>query len=87
MNPVFLRLLNYPDKEALLSEPSTRSTWIRASAELREISGFDATVSVESIFWHPDAGTSIEKALAVADSRMYDDKQIQRSSPEGRFSR
>ncbi len=45
------------------------------SDKLKQISGFDVTVSVGSIFWHPDAGTPIEEALATADSRMYDDKR------------
>ncbi len=50
-------------------------TAVRGSARLREISGFDVTVSVGSIFWRPDAGTPIEEALATADARMYDDKR------------
>ncbi|MBU0595718.1 PAS domain S-box protein [Candidatus Bipolaricaulota bacterium] len=45
------------------------------SAKLREISGFDVTVSVGSIFWHPGTGTPIEEALATADARMYEDKR------------
>ncbi len=48
---------------------------VQASSALREISGFGVTVSVGSIFWHPEAGTSIEEALATADARMYDDKR------------
>jgi len=48
---------------------------VRSSDTLRQISGFDVTVSVGSIFWHPDTGTPIEDALAAADSRMYDDKR------------
>lgn len=48
---------------------------VMASTRLREISGFDVTVSVGSIFWQPDSGTSIEHALAEADSRMYEDKR------------
>jgi diguanylate cyclase (GGDEF)-like protein/PAS domain S-box-containing protein len=48
---------------------------VRASEKLREISGFDVTVSVGHIFWHPDTGTPIEQALATADARMYDDKR------------
>jgi diguanylate cyclase (GGDEF)-like protein len=47
---------------------------VRASEKLRQISGFDVTVSVGSIFWKPGDGTPIEEALATADSRMYDDK-------------
>jgi two-component system cell cycle response regulator len=50
-------------------------TAVSGSAKLREISGFGVTVSVGSIFWHPDAGTPIEEALATADARMYDDKR------------
>jgi len=45
------------------------------SENLRQISGFNVTVSVGSIFWRPDAGTPIEEALATADARMYDDKR------------
>jgi len=48
---------------------------VKGSDTLREISGFDVTVSVGHIFWHPDAGTPIEEALATADARMYDDKR------------
>ncbi len=49
-------------------------TAVSESSTLREISGFGVTVSVGSIFWHPDTGTPIEEALAVADARMYNDK-------------
>ncbi|MDD5647235.1 MAG: GGDEF domain-containing protein, partial [Candidatus Bipolaricaulis sp.] len=49
-------------------------TAVSESSTLREISGFGVTVSVGSIFWHPDTGTPIEEALAAADARMYDDK-------------
>jgi len=45
------------------------------SEKLRQISGFNVTVSVGSIFWHPNAGTPIEEALATADERMYEDKR------------
>jgi diguanylate cyclase (GGDEF)-like protein len=48
---------------------------VTASAELRKISGFGVTVSVGSIFWHPDKGIPIEEALAAADSRMYAEKR------------
>ncbi len=48
---------------------------VKGSERLREISDFDVTVSVGSIFWHPDTGTPIEEALATADARMYDDKR------------
>jgi len=48
---------------------------VKGSETLREISGFDVTVSVGHIFWHPDTGTPIEEALATADARMYDDKR------------
>ena len=48
---------------------------VTRSAKLRQISGFDITVSIGSIFWHPDAGTPIEDALAPADSHMYKDKR------------
>ena len=50
-------------------------TAVSGSAKLREISGFGVTVSVGSIFRHPDAATPIEEALATADARMYDDKR------------
>ncbi len=49
-----------------------------SSDKLREISGFNVTVSVGHIFWHPSHGTPIEEALATADSRMYDDKRSSR---------
>jgi len=52
---------------------------VMRSDRLRQISGFDVTVSVGSIFWHPDSGRSIEHALAEADSRMYQDKQGKRA--------
>jgi len=48
---------------------------VRENANLREISGFDVTVSVGSIFWHPSADYSIEHALAQADRRMYEEKR------------
>jgi len=48
---------------------------VQAHEAFREISDFHVTVSVGSIFWSPEAGTSIEEALAAADSRMYEDKR------------
>ena len=48
---------------------------VNGSKKLREISGFHVTVSVGSIFWQPQDGTSIEEALATADAKMYDDKR------------
>jgi len=48
---------------------------VRSNETLREISRFDVTVSVGSIFWHPETERSIEEALAEADARMYDDKR------------
>jgi len=48
---------------------------VRGSSKLRQISGLGVTVSVGSIFWHPEAGTPIEAALAAADSRMFEDKK------------
>ncbi len=50
-------------------------TAVRSNEKLREISGFNVTVSVGSIFWHPNANRPIEEALAEADARMYADKQ------------
>jgi len=48
---------------------------VRENEKLREISEFDISVSVGSIFWHPDAEFPIEHALAKADERMYEDKR------------
>jgi len=48
---------------------------VRGNQRLLRISGFDVTVSVGSIFWHPDANCPIEEALAQADARMYEDKR------------
>jgi diguanylate cyclase (GGDEF)-like protein/PAS domain S-box-containing protein len=47
---------------------------VRENDRLRAISGFGVTVSVGSIFWHPNAACSIEQALAQADRRMYEEK-------------
>jgi len=48
---------------------------VRGSAKLAQISGFNVTVSVGSIFWHPSTGIPFEEALAAADSLMYQDKR------------
>jgi diguanylate cyclase (GGDEF)-like protein/PAS domain S-box-containing protein len=52
---------------------------IRASvsenARLREIVGFDVTVSVGSIAWSPDPDRPIARVLAEADERMYEEKR------------
>ena len=48
---------------------------VRQNDRLREISGFDVSVSVGSIFWHPTSDFPIEEALARADARMYEDKR------------
>ena len=47
---------------------------VRGNEKLRQISGFNVSVSVGSIFWHPGADCPIEEALAEADARMYEDK-------------
>ncbi|MCX6095034.1 MAG: PAS domain S-box protein [Candidatus Bipolaricaulota bacterium] len=70
----FLVVLTETGQEAEEAAIRVRSA-VKGSAKLREISGFAVTVSVGSIFWHPDAGTPIEEALATADARMYDDKR------------
>ena len=48
---------------------------IRENEKLRQISGFNVSVSVGSIFWRPDADFPIEEALAKADARTYEDKR------------
>jgi len=70
----FLIMLTETGESADEAAVRVRSAVI-GSDKLKEISGFDVTVSVGSIFWHPDAGTPIEEALAAADSRMYEDKR------------
>ena len=47
---------------------------VRGNEKLRQISGFNVSVSVGSIFWNPGADHPIEEALAEADARMYEDK-------------
>ncbi len=70
----FLIVLTETGEDAEEAAIRVRSA-VTGSAKLRKISGFDVTVSVGSIFWHPETGTPIEEALAAADSRMYDDKR------------
>lgn len=76
----FLVVLTETDGEAEEAATRVRAA-VKGSATLREISGFDVTVSVGHIFWHPDTGTPIEEALATADARMYDDKRSGRTPP------
>ncbi|MEW5826673.1 MAG: diguanylate cyclase [Candidatus Bipolaricaulota bacterium] len=73
----FLVVLTETGQEAEDAAQRVRAA-VRSSEALRQISGFDVTVSVGSIFWHPDTGTPIEEALATADARMYDDKRLGR---------
>ncbi|MDD5263728.1 MAG: diguanylate cyclase [Candidatus Bipolaricaulis sp.] len=70
----FLVVLTETGQEAEEAARRVRAA-VKESARLREISGFDVTVAVGHIFWHPDTGTPIEEALATADARMYDDKR------------
>ena len=74
----FLVVLTETGEDADEAAVRVRNAVMR-SDRLRQISGFDVTVSVGSIFWHPDSGRSIEHALAEADSRMYQDKQGKRA--------
>ena len=70
----FLIMLTETGESADEAAVRVRSAVV-GSDKLKEISGFNVTVSVGSIFWQPDTGTPIEEALAAADSRMYDDKR------------
>jgi len=70
----FLIVLTETGEDAEEAAARIRSA-VGENKKLRQISGFDVTVSVGSIFWHPDANRPIEHALAEADERMYEDKR------------
>ena len=48
---------------------------VRTSDTLRKLVGRPVTVSVGTVAWEPESGTTVEAALASADARMYEDKR------------
>jgi len=74
----FLVMLTETGQDAEEAAARIRSA-VQENKNLRRISGFNVTVSVGSIFWHPGAEYPIEEALARADARMYEDKNAHRS--------
>jgi len=48
---------------------------VRTSDTLLELVGRPVTVSVGTVAWQPESGTTVEAALASADARMYEEKR------------
>ncbi len=70
----FLVILTEPDAEIEAVAERVRAA-ICDNDVLGRSGDLEVSVSVGSVWWHPDNGTAFEEALAIVDERMYEDKR------------